>query len=162
MNPAASPLEALRPLHAAPPPALWPPAPGWWLLAVLLLALFAAAAFRGWRYYRRQRFRRHVFAELERITNEYSDESAPEFLANMGILLRRIALRRYPPEQVAALTGGDWLQFLDRTGGGGSFSNGIGRLLDSGPYSPDVGAVPVTELAALVRRWARQNLGSSA
>jgi len=161
MNPAASPLEALRPLHAAPPPALWPPAPGWWVLAILLLGLCAVAAFWGWRRYRRARFRRHVMTEIDRITNAYTDEKKSEFLAELGILLRRIALRRYPPEEVAALTGGAWLRFLDATGGGGAFSNGVGKLLEDGPYIPRVTAVPVAELAALARRWAGQNLGSA-
>jgi hypothetical protein len=162
MNPAANPLEALRPLHAAPPPALWPPAPGWWVLAVLLLCLLAVAVVWSWRRYRQYRFRHQVYSEIDRMTDVYSTDNASEYLAGMGILLRRIALRRYPAEQVAALTGTDWLQFLDTTGGAGEFSNGVGQLLEHGPYARHVDAVPAAELAALVRRWARQNLGAAA
>ena len=162
MNPAASPLEALRPIHAAPPPELWPPAPGWWLLLALLLGLLVAASVWGWHRYRQYRFRCQVLHEIDYITNSYSNDNTSNYLAEIGVLLRRIALRRYPSERVASLTGGDWLQFLDSTGGGGAFSNGVGQLLESGPYRPRVdNAVPVTELAALVRRWAKQNLGTA-
>lgn len=161
MNPVASPLAELRPIHAAAPPGLWPPAPGWWLLTVLLLAVLAAAAAWGWRRYRRYRLRCHVLNEIKRITNGYSTEETSELLAEIGALLRRIALRRYPAERVASLTGSDWLQFLDSTGGGGAFSNGVGQVLERGPYSPRVETVPVDELLVLVRRWAKQNLGAT-
>lgn len=157
-----NPLDALRPIHAPPPPELWPPAPGWWLLAVLLLGLLAGAAAWGWRRYRQYRFRCNVLHEIDCITSSYSENNPADFLSNIGILLRRIALRRYPPGQVASLTGSDWLQFLDGTGGGGAFSKGVGQLLESGPYSARVDAVPVAELATLVRHWAKQNLGPAA
>ena len=162
MNPAANPLEALRPIHAAPLPELWPPAPGWWVLAVLLAGLLAATTVWCWRRYRQYRFRNKVLLEIDNITSCYTEENTSGYLTDIGILLRRIALRRYPAVQVASLTGSAWLEFLDSTGGGGAFSNGVGQLLESGPYSPTVDSVPVTELATLVRRWAKHNLGSAA
>ena len=162
MNAAPNPLEALRPIHAAPLPELWPPAPGWWVLAVLLAGLLAATIVWCWRRYRQYRFRNKVLLEVDSITSSYSKDNSSEFLTNISTLLRRIALRRYPAERVASLTGSAWLQFLDSTGGGGAFSNGVGQLLESGPYSPTVDSVPVAELAALVRRWAKHNLGSAA
>lgn len=162
MNPAAGPLADLRPIHAAPPPELWPPAPGWWLLAVLLLAVLLVAVAWGWRRYREYRFRRKVLHEIDQISNRYSETNSADYLSEIGVLLRRIALQRYPAEQVASLTGGDWLQFLDSTGGDGGFSNGVGRVLESAPYRPRVDAVPVAELATLVRGWAKRNLGRTA
>lgn len=162
MNPAASLLEALRPIHAAPSPQLWPPAPGWWLLLVLLLAVLLAATIWVWRSYRQYRFKCQVLHEIDQVANCYSDDNAVCFLTEIGVLLRRIALRRHPTEQVASLTGSDWLLFLDRTGGGGAFSNGVGQLLESGPYRPRVDTVPVAELVTLVRHWAKQNLGTAA
>ncbi|HMM26605.1 MAG TPA: DUF4381 domain-containing protein, partial [Pseudoxanthomonas mexicana] len=46
----------LRDVHVPPAPSLWPPAPGWWLLAgVVVLMLLGIAA---WRWHRRRRLQR--------------------------------------------------------------------------------------------------------
>jgi hypothetical protein len=160
MNPAAAPLLELRDIHAAPPPGLWPPAPGWWLLAMLLAAVLVAGLI-GWRRrYRIRRFRNHVMLELDSITNRYQKEEFHHLVAAISIWLRRIALQRYPQEQVASLTGSAWLEFLDATGGEGQFCTGVGRVLETGPYSPQVPPVAVDSLLSLVRNWAQKNLGA--
>jgi hypothetical protein len=59
---------------------------------------------------------------------------------------------------VASLTGSDWLRFLDDTGGEGEFQQGVGRVLEVGPYQPTTREVPAEALLALVRRWVSKNL----
>ncbi|HAU18090.1 MAG TPA: DUF4381 domain-containing protein, partial [Marinobacter adhaerens] len=41
MNP-QDPLSQLRDIHLPETGGLWPPAPGWWVLAILLIAVLAA------------------------------------------------------------------------------------------------------------------------
>ena len=158
MNPAAmAPLE-LRDIHAAAAPSLWPPAPGWWVLAVLLTAALVMATLWLLRRYHRFRQKRQIMNELNSLTNRYKTKNSSEFLAQLSILLRRIALRRYSRERVASLTGSDWLRFLDATGGGGEFEHGVGRILEAGPYRPHMQEVPAEELLAVARRWVLQNI----
>jgi hypothetical protein len=77
-------------------------------------------------------------------------------------LLRRVAIRRYSLAAVASLTGADWLRFLDETGGAGDFANGVGQVLETGPYQSDLNEVPAEELLALARRWISKNLALAA
>ncbi|MGD8618372.1 MAG: DUF4381 domain-containing protein [Gammaproteobacteria bacterium] len=161
MNTAAAPLLELRDIHAAPPPGLWPPAPGWWVLGVLLAGLLVLGLLWLRRRYRKRRFRHQVMLELERIKNKYEKDDYG-LIAETGVWLRRVALHRYPVEQVASLTGSAWLEFLDATGGAGEFCNGVGKVLETGPYTPRVPTVAGDSLLALARNWGQKNLEASA
>ena len=158
MNGESSPLLQLRDIHAPLPPALWPPAPGWWLLGLLLLGLLVTLSVWGVRRWRHVRLRRRVMRELQQMNGD----SAPgESLARISTLLKQVALCRYPRREVAALSGQRWLEFLDRTGGNGRFVEGPGQLLASGPYAPPDSPHAATEIDALIdlgRTWVRKNL----
>ena len=157
MNPAATATLDLRDIHAAAAPDFWPPAPGWWVLAVLLIVALTMTALWLLRRYRLHRQKRQIMDEIESLSNCCNDNSE-EFTARLSMLLRRIALRRYSRGQVASLTGTDWLRFLDDSGGDGDFEHGVGQILEVGPYRPQPPEQPREALLALARRWAKQNL----
>jgi hypothetical protein len=156
MTPDPSPLAALdlRDIHAPAPPSWWPPAPGWWLLGALLLALLAWLGYLGWRWWRRQRLRARVLRELAALPVA---DDCQALIVGVSALLKRVALRRYPRAQVAELTGRAWLEFLDRTGGHGQFGAGAGQVLEHGPYAPGPQCDPPA-LRALARAWLIRNL----
>ena len=157
MNPVATATLDLRDIHAAAAPAFWPPAPGWWVLTVILIAILAMATLWCFRHYRLYRLKLQVMDEIETLS-DCSTSDTEEFPARLSMLLRRIALRHYPRERVASLTGSDWLRFLDETGGDGDFEHGIGRILEVGPYCPQTSEQPREALLALARRWAKHNI----
>jgi len=148
----------LRDIHAAPLPSMWPPAPGWWLLAVVSLVALVVLVLWASRRYRIHRHKRQIMLEIERLSDCYSKDNIQVFIAGISVLLRRVALRRHARAKVASLTGSEWLRFLDATGGAGGFENGVGRILESGPYQPALNDVPVEELLSLARRWINKNL----
>jgi len=160
MSPAAAtpdPLADLRGYHLPEAVAWWPPAPGWWLLAGLLLVLTIGLAL----YLARRRHRRAAarvalqeLAELRAALAAGHDADA--FLRGLSRLLRRFALVRFPRRRVAGLTGTSWLEFLDAQGGDGQFRDGPGRLLAEAPYRPAT-ELPAEELAALVKGWILNN-----
>jgi len=158
MNPAMTTTLDLRDIHAAAPTGLWPPAPGWWVLAVVgLLALLFATRWLL-RRLRLRRDRTQILAEIAAISTCTNKEQVPLLISNLSALLRRVALRRYHRERVAPLTGQAWLQFLDDTGGDGEFSRGAGRVLEDGAYKLDCGDIQLQPLLLLARHWVKQNL----
>ena len=149
----------LRDIHSAPPPEFWPPAPGWWVLGVLVVTLLAVTIVWLYRRYRLYRQRQQVLAELEQLKTLDTNQQIAEFTTAVSTLLRRVALMRYARQRVAPLSGVAWLHFLDETGGGGEFSTGAGQVLAYGPYAPHTQDVPADRLLALAQSWIKKNLG---
>lgn len=139
----------LRDYHLPATVGWWPPAPGWWGLAVLILALAGAAVYL-WRRYRRPTVRKLALAELNRLEGE--GLPATEKLRRLSMLLRRVGLSTSARAEVAGLTGQAWLLWLDRPLPQPRFSRGPGRLLLDAPYRPSVDG-ELDELFALCRDW---------
>lgn len=149
-----SPLQELRDVHLPDPIALWPPAPGWWVLSGLVV--IGAIMFLWIRMYRRRtRARRLAITELGAIKQHYDTHRDDQWLVQrLSAIVRRYAIATFPRTEVAGLVGISWLQFLNRTGQTNQFTDGIGHLLRSGPYRPEP-AVSAAELVPLVDHWIR-------
>lgn len=143
----------LHDIHAPGDPAFWPPAPGWWVLAGIVLVLLSLLILKVVHAWRRQRLRRGI---LERIQALPGRVTGPELAARVSELLKRVALRRFPRKEVARLNGAAWVAFLDRTGGDGRFANGPGRPLASGPYRK-AAEFDADALLSLAIDWVRKN-----
>jgi hypothetical protein len=155
----ADPLALLRGYHMPDPIDWWPPAPGWWLLLILLSGALAASVW--WLLRRRARMAaaRHASHELSRLRHELAvRKDTTQFTRELSKLLRRYALAVFPRHKVAALTGDDWLLFLDAHGGNGQFCHGPGRQLLDAPYRPEV-TTSVEPVALLVEDWIERNRG---
>ena len=151
------PALELKDIHLLLTPEVWPPAPGSWLLAIMLVVLLFLLSAWMLRHWRRRRLQKEAITTLETLGSNYSDAQTPQFLAALSILLRRVALMKYPRRQVAALTGSEWLSFLDRHGGEGQYSNGVGKVLAEGPYARHSN-VDKDALLALSHKWIKQNI----
>lgn len=134
MNDTEALLSQLRDIQA--PEVSWVPAPGWWILVAVLLAM----AVLIWLWYKRYQalsWQREANQELERLRGQASHSSVRQSLAGLSTLVRRVALAARPRAQVASLQGQAWLQELDDICGKPLFVSGYGKLLDQGPYQPE-------------------------
>ncbi|RDE24391.1 DUF4381 domain-containing protein [Motiliproteus coralliicola] len=164
-------LTNLHPPVMPPEPSLWPPAPGWWLLAVLLSGLVLIWAVRSWRLWRRDGYRRAALKELGRIRFQLrSDEHRTQALRALPQLLRRTALAASrqsgaadaPTVQPQSLSGSDWWGWLDRHWPEGRFSAGSGERLHRLAYASEAALDElseslVSELCDRVEGWIRQH-----
>lgn len=104
----------LREIHLPESVGWWPPAPGWWLLPVLLLLGLAAAWFSRL-LYRRRKYSAISMArkELAAIRSRYAaDTDAGRCVRSVSGLLRRVSISVFPRAESAGLTGDEWVAFL--------------------------------------------------
>ena len=82
-----------------------------------------------------------------------------EPIAETNVLLRRFALAYYPDQNIASLTGSDWLNFLDQSGKTQDFSRGAGRILIDAPYrAGQLENYNSDEFIPLIRKWINQTI----
>ena len=149
----------LREIHLPGSIGWWPPAPGWWLLPVLLLLGLAAAWYARFRY-RRRRYSAVNLArkELADIRSRYAaDRNAGHCVRCVSGLLRRVSISVFPRADSAGLTGAAWLAFLGSEtkgqGTGDVIPEHLGRLLLEAPYRRQVSGEEVEALVDFCSDW---------
>lgn len=157
MNP-ADPLAQLHPLREPAAIEWWPLAPGWWLLLVLALLTAAGLCAWLWRRYRRNRYRALGLAALRAIEDEFQrDGDAVALAAAINTLLKTVALKAYPREDVASLHGAAWADFLNNTAGESlHFDAAMASAHYRAGETPDAAA-----LSAQAARWIRRHRGQA-
>ena len=139
-----TPALQLRDVHEGTAPAWWPPAPGWGLVLLLVMAI---AGLLAWR---RRRVRQREAAILRLFDQAVAEAGTPSRqVAAMSELLRRAARRKHA--QADALVGEDWLHFLDEGLQEPVFSSGVGALLRDGAFRADVDARDAEALRVVAR-----------
>ncbi|MFB1487368.1 MULTISPECIES: DUF4381 domain-containing protein [unclassified Thiocapsa] len=139
------PIAMLRGIHDIPPIHWWPPAPGWWLLAIALTLL----ALLVWRLRARLSLRIPIpgitlgswrweaaaaLRDLRRRAGKGQD--AKQTLGELSELLRRIAMARLGRSACAGLVGTAWLDWLAAQDPNGFLWHERGRILIDAPYAP--------------------------
>ncbi len=125
----------LRDLHLPEMIGWWPLAPGWWFLIALAVTGLGYLLYRSIRRWRRNASRRVALRELARIQKDYKSGVDEISLAiELSELLRRTMLAYTPRNEVAGLTGENWLRWLDQGLDEKLFSGGSGQNLESLPY----------------------------
>jgi len=143
------PLSELRDVIYPVDPGFWPPAIGWWIVLILVILSLIGAVYLFRSIYLRLAETSFV-KEVDALTLLQPREAVVE----LSILMRRIAITRFPRNSVAGLSGEDWLQFLDQSGNTDQFTTGPGRALVSAPYS-DLTPENLDPLFKICRDWAK-------
>lgn len=160
MNPDITSIP-IRDIHLPESVSWWPLAPGWWITLGLLLLAAAVVYFLKF-IKERQQLNKQVMQEFENLVERYKcDKDINLLLSDVAQLIRRVSITTFSDKQVAALTGDEWLQFLDSVFTKGknsqtlSFQGALGELLISGQYqkSHSIDENRLDQLLILSKAW---------
>jgi hypothetical protein len=145
----------LKDIHLPNPVTFWPPALGWWLLAVFVPISIVLCRYL-YRRIRRQTALKTAKKLLSAIRRD-SDADGRQTLAALSALLRRVAISTAPRSDVASLRGEAWLAYLDQALPDAPFTQGPGRCLGDGHYRQTSPADAEMEaLFVVCERWLKQ------
>ena len=163
-----NPLDLLQPLIAPEAVGFWPPAPGWWLLLILMPAL----AYAAWRYRhllprkalrpKREQaldpLRQAALEELARMPKPYDGAPAGAWLQQINGLLKRLCRNHYPYSQSHTLNGRKWLAFLDNRCPAAGLTRWM--ILVEGAYKPEckLDDKAINGLTQSVDTWIRKHV----
>jgi len=145
----------LRDLHLPDAIGWWPLAPGWWVVVAILCAVLGYILLCTYRRWQFNAPRRYAMRELAYYEAEYLKHRNPVTLGKqLSELLRRGMLAYAPREDVAGLTGGDWIVWLDQGMPLPYFHTEGGKSLLNLPYRDpdgDFSDIDISALLAAVR-----------
>lgn len=147
------PLSQLRDIHLPLPVSWWPPAPGWWIVSVLLAAFCVGGGYFLRKFRMKRRYRKFALQELERLAGNPDGKAV---LIQTAVLVRRVAVQSFGSQAVARLAGDKWLQFLDQTAGTDQFTQGPGAALGHDLYRP-VAEVDGERIIHVAAKWIKDH-----
>ena len=154
-------LDNLHDIMIAEPVSWFPPAPGWIILLsfiVVLLILFITYRLVLWWS---NAYRRAAVKELNQLKVTTSNSSNDVvnhhlILCKAAEILKRTALVVSSRENVAGLTGNEWIDWLNQHGGGALFENDVAELLAVKMYNSEISGLTsdvLTETIQKIRSW---------
>lgn len=138
-------LAQLADIHLPEPVSFWPPAPGWWLLAVLLIILTVWLVRRARRAGAQRRIKSQALGEFEACYKNYSNNEDTNleslklrYVNEANSVLKRVALVHFPNSGVAGLGGPDWVDFIRKNGDSSLLTDSIAAALSHGRFQTKI------------------------
>lgn len=136
----------------------WPQTAGWLWLGALLVGLISYRAWKVLSSWHRNRYRREAAARLRRLAEAGAGKA---LVADINRLLKLTALAAYSRDQVARLSGQEWVNFLNRQCPTPPFSAEQGQLLALATYSGEaIEAATGQHLLAASLAWVQEHESS--
>ncbi len=143
-------LSGLKDIHLPVEPSFWPPAPGWWLVA---LGLVLGLVLIGLIFYRHRFGSKGYTKRLLKKTYKTTPD-ARTLALKISLLFKRVALIKYPREEVAALSDTAWAQFIYQVGKG-RISEEMAHIIAHAAYLPPMKSVDFSteQLYNAANKW---------
>ena len=141
----------LRDIHLPEAISAWPPAIGWWILALLIpLSLFLL--FKGYRHLTRKTALKSAKQHFK-VLQAATELTPQQQLQALSSLMRRSAVSLYPQQEVSSLTGVAWIEFLNQHSKNNEFDAQLGDLLNTALYRPPTEELELSALFKACASW---------
>ncbi|MCW9013731.1 MAG: DUF4381 domain-containing protein [Gammaproteobacteria bacterium] len=152
MNPGKLSELPLRDIHLPDPVSWWPPAPGWWLLAVLIIALIilVPGLLRKLKQKPLKKTALNEFNQIQQAFVQHKNELL--LVQQLSVLLRRVCISYLPREQSASTIGSHWIAQLNSLTEADYFSEQLGDILLTAPYQKQI-HIDTQQLLASCNNW---------
>jgi len=127
-------LKDLRDIHQPDPVSIWPLAPGWWILIILVPVLIFLIRYLMKRK-NKPNYKKLALEELQNIVADYEiQRNSHKTIGEISLFIRKALVAKKGNEQIAGLIGDDWLDYLDKVSGTELFSKGGASIIATSPY----------------------------
>ena len=137
----------------------WPLAIGWWLIIFSTVLMLGFLVFI---YINKKKYKTSwlyiAYNDLMALENSLAAQSNKYVITELSLLLRQIAVKKYPREVCASISGTAWLVWLKAHDPKQFNWVEHGRVLVLGPYSPNLSDIENAELKILInaaKKWVK-------
>ena len=140
----------------APTAVSWlPQTSGWLWLGLALVALIIRFCWRRVRHWYQNRYRREAVKRLQSLAQAPAQDTV---LIEINRLLKLTAMAAFPREQVARLSGSEWVHFLNGCCTTAPFCDELGPFLAAGAYRGQVPPIQARQrLFDACNSWIREH-----
>ncbi len=144
--------QQLRDIHMPEPIGWWPPAPGWWALALILLGLMTWSILRIRQAWTANRYRKLALREAEAALDAWRmNADRGSYLTRANAILRRSLLHKNPRRAGPGTQGEAWIATLNAHLAT-PLSENTGAALATAAYQPEPD-VEIEQVHRDVCRW---------
>ncbi|MBK2105694.1 DUF4381 domain-containing protein [Francisella philomiragia] len=136
----------------------WPLAYGWWLLLGLIVLTFII--FLIILHFRKKRnsYKDSIVNDFRRAIEETQQNKPKEALQNISVYLKRVALQKFPNQEIKTLHGDQWLEFLDSKMKKQNFKNTKANMLANSYRAIELDRQTLNEILTVAEQWLRRVL----
>jgi len=155
-------LEQLADIHLPEAVSFWPPAPGWWLLTLVLVSAVILLGRLTLLRLKQRKILEFALFELDKIHQQFENLQAAtgndinaarlQFINDFNAVLRRVALWHHPEQEIASLSGAAWVDFIREKGDSTLMTDELADALQQGRFKPHC-EFNVAQLYQFGQKW---------
>ncbi|MEY8766955.1 MULTISPECIES: DUF4381 domain-containing protein [Francisella] len=136
----------------------WPLAYGWWLLLGLIVLAFIIFLIILHFRKKKNNYKDSIVNDFRRAIEETQQNKPKEVLQNISVYLKRVALQKFPNQQIKTLHGEQWLEFLDSKMKNQNFKNTKANMLANSYRAVELDKQTLNEILTVAEQWLRRVL----